>query len=61
MLPRETGSNQPEHDRGDRFCSQTVTTVASSRDNTCPVCAASAESVTREQAAAAINHREIGS
>lgn len=57
MLPREKGSNEPKHDIADPRCVKAVTTYAD-ESHTCEVCAIG---VTREQAAAAINHRELGS
>lgn len=56
-LPRERGSNLPEHDPADPRC------VAADDEqlddsHTCPLCA---DSSVREQAATAINVRELGS
>lgn len=56
-LPRELGSNKPEHDPADPRCIAAEESQADEA-HTCQLCATNE---VREQAAVAINARELGS
>lgn len=58
MFPRERGSQTPQHQPSDLRCVKHTASDDVSEDASCEVCSAT---VAREQAAAAFNHRELGS